>query len=223
MQVAEAHKAAGRFHGAEEHESGQRRTRHRQAQRLAVGEAARRLALLRRRRFRAPPDRQRQKQRQRQRELNRRDDAVGAAPARAAGELEGEDHRPRRRADAPEAVQPAHVARRVVQRDEVVQRRVDAARAEAERDGAEENRPRAGRERNAQQACGGHQHADGRHPAHAEAGDQAVRREAGHDRPRGDDHGNVSRERQRHAQFARMAGQALPSTESGSPRLMNAM
>ena len=71
------------------------------------------------------PQRQAEYQHSRQDDLQNRDDAVAALPG-AARQRPAHDDRAARRADAPHAVEPAHVAALIVQGHIVVQRGVHA-------------------------------------------------------------------------------------------------
>ena len=67
-------------------------------------------------------------------DLNDRNAAVAAVPRATARDDRAHDIRPGRRADAPHAVQPAHVLTLIVQGDIVIERRIHASCAEPIRD-----------------------------------------------------------------------------------------
>lgn len=86
------------------------------------------------------PHRQRHEQKRRNTELHERHGAVAVVPCpvrqRPAHNKRADD-----RTDAPEAVQPAHVACLIMQRHIVIERRVDRARTETVRHGEGEQHP----------------------------------------------------------------------------------
>ena len=145
------------------------------------------------------PERQAEEQDGRKHQLHQSDGPITGVPAVPGGEHRAHDGRPHRRADAPHAVQPAHMPAGIMEGDIVVQRRVDAARAKPVRDRAEAQHRIAAAEGKTEERRAGHRHADRRDPARAETPCQTVAEQARDDRADGDDHENEARGRQRRA------------------------
>ncbi|MPN15371.1 hypothetical protein SDC9_162702 [bioreactor metagenome] len=116
-------------------------------------------------------------------------------------EIVGHNQRADRRANAPAAMQKAHVARLVVQRDVVVQRRVNRARAESQRNGEQQQKDEVLRVGKPKQRRRRHQHADRRHSARSEPANGAHGEQAGHHRARRNEDGNQPRVGDGHAQL----------------------
>ena len=106
------------------------------------------------------------------------DGKIPFAPAALASQKQGEDGRPSRGADAPETVQPAHVAGGVVQGDIIVQGGVHRAGAKAQGHGQQAQPPKTGSQRETQQRGGRHAYADGRKFARAQAPHKPIRQQA---------------------------------------------
>ena len=138
------------------------------------------------------PQRQAEQQQRRQHKLQNGHYAVAVLPG-AARQRPAHDDRAARRADAPHAVQPAHVAAFVVQGHIIVQRGVDAARAEAIRDRPQAELPELGAGGKTEQCHSGCGDAERRDLARAQLAVEAVAGKAGDDRPDGDDHGHAAR------------------------------
>ena len=98
-------------------------------------------------------------------------------------------------------MQPAHMARGIVQRDEVVQRRVDRARAETVGDRPQAELDGRAAERKAEERRGRHGHADRRDQRGAEAPGHPLGQKARDDGPGGDDHGDHACERELRAEI----------------------
>lgn len=156
-------------------------------------------AALRRAAVGRPPEGKTEEQNGREYQLDQPDAAVAGVPAVPGSEHRAHDDRPHRRADAPHAVQPAHMPAGIMEGDIVVQRRVDAARAKPVRDRPEAEHRIAAAEGKAEERRAGHRHADRRDPARAETPRQPVAEQARDDRADGDDHENEARGRQRRA------------------------
>ena len=163
------------------------------------------------------PERQAEKEHRHERELNIGDDAVSARPARRPREARAHDERTDDRADAPEAVQPAHVAGFIVQRDVVVERSVHAARAQPVRHGEHAQNPEGVRKGKADHRARRQQHADDGDDARSELSGEEVGRKAGYDRTRGDDHRHRPHRRERRAEFDVHHGPSRPEQGIGKP------
>lgn len=137
-----------------------------------------------------PPQREAHEEDEGEDRLGDADDEVRARPAQAGGDGVAHDERADGGPDAPEAVQPVHVARRVVQGDVVVEGGIHRARAESVGDRPEAEHPELPRSGEAEQGGGGHRDADGGDQARAEAAGEALGREARQDRAARDDHGD---------------------------------
>ena len=105
------------------------------------------------------------------------------------------------RADAPEAVQPTHVARGIVHGDIVVQRRVDRARAEAVGHGPHAEQREFCRAGKAEQRRRGQKHAGRRDLTRAEPLYHALGQQAGQDRTAGDNHGDDADRGKRYTEY----------------------
>ena len=163
-----------------------------QSQRLAGGVGLGRRAVL--------PDRKAQQQHRRQHHLDRGDDPVASRPVQAAGEGKAHDVRAYRSADAPAAVEPAHVPALKVEGGVIVQSRVHAARPQAVGDGPKAKEQEAVAEGEPKQGHSGG--GDGEHgdfPGAQPLG-QPVRHQTRHDRAGADDHGHDPGVRERHSQ-----------------------
>jgi len=131
---------------------------------------------------------QRNEQEQGDAQLDKADDAVSAVPNRSAESVthhERADDRPH----APETMQPAHMFRRIVERDVVVQRGVDGARPQTVGHGEDDKHPESVRKGKTEQGDGREEHADHGYDAGAELSDELVGQKAGHDRAARYDHG----------------------------------
>lgn len=113
------------------------------------------------------PHRQGHEQEYRYRELYRADNAAAAVPCSVCQRI-AHDERADYRSDAPEAVQPAHVLRLVVQGDIVVERRVYRARSEPVRHGENNKHPEAARKRETEHRDDRQEHAHHRDYPRAE-------------------------------------------------------
>ena len=138
------------------------------------------------------PQRQAEQQQRRQHKLQNGHYAVAVLPG-TARQRPAHDDRAARRADAPHAVQPAHVAAFVVQGHIIVQRGVHTAGAQAIRHSPQAKLPELRAGRKPKQRHGGGGDAERCDPAGAELIVEPVAGQAGHDGPDGDDHGHAAR------------------------------
>jgi len=120
------------------------------------------------------PYRQRQKKCCGQDDLQERDAAVAHFPTPILGQAETHDIGADGNAYAPKGVEPAHVPGGVVQSHIVIQRRIHSAGAEAVGNRPQAEHPEVGRQRKAQQRCGGKTDADGSDQAGAQPPDDPV-------------------------------------------------
>ena len=111
-------------------------------------------------------------------------------PAQGSGERPAHHERSHARADAPAAVQPAHVSRAVIERDVIVERGVDGARAQAIGDGDEAQLPKRVRGGKAQNRAGGEGHGEGGELARAQPVHELCGEERRRDRAAADDDGD---------------------------------
>ena len=146
------------------------------------------------------PQRQAEQQQRRQHKLQNGHYAVAVLPG-AARQRPAHDDRAASRADAPHAVQPAHVAAFIVQGHIIVQRGVHTARAEAIRDRPQAELPELGAGGKTEQCHSGCGDAERRDLARAQLAVEAVAGKAGDDRPGGDDHGHTARPRHARAKL----------------------
>ena len=130
------------------------------------------------------PHRQGHEQEYRYGELYRADNAVAAVPCLIRQRI-AHDERADYRPDAPEAVQPAHVLRLVVQGNIVVERRVYRARSEPVRHGENDKHPETARKREAEQRDNRKEHAHHRDYPRAELSVEPIRHQARHYRSAG--------------------------------------
>ena len=135
---------------------------------------------------------------------------VADRPVHSMGQRGTHDHGAHHGADAPHAVQPAHMAASVVQGNVVVQGCVHAAGTQPVGDGPQAEHPELCGEGKPEQRCGGHAHADGRDPAGAEGPGQPVALQAGKDRAQRDDHGKDTRAGHRDPQLRVHGGPGRP-------------
>ena len=138
------------------------------------------------------PQRQAEQQQRRQHKLQNGHYAVAVLPG-AARQRPAHDDRAARCADAPHAVQPAHVAAFIVQGHIIVQRGVHTAGAQAIRHSPQAKLPELRAGRKPKQRHGGGGDAERCDPAGAELIVKPVAGQAGHDGPDGDDHGHAAR------------------------------
>ena len=135
---------------------------------------------------------------------------VADRPVHSMGQRRAHDHGAHHGADAPHAVQPAHMAASVVQGNVVVQGCVHAAGTQPVGDGPQAEHPELCGDGKPEQRCGGHAHADGRDPAGAEGPGQPVALQAGKDRAQRDDHGKDTRAGHRDPQLRVHGGPGRP-------------
>lgn len=164
------------------------------------------------------PQRQAQRDRGHERHLHHAHHAVASRPAGGARHLPGHDHGSAGRADAPAAVQPVHVARRVVRRHKRVQRRVHGAGAQAVRDGPEHQLPQRRARGEAKQRHGRHGHGRGGEPARPQAPHEPVGHEARHYGPQADDNRYGASERHGGAQVRVHGGPGGAQKAVGEPK-----
>ena len=138
------------------------------------------------------PQRQAEQQQRRQHKLQNGHYAVAVLPG-ATRQRPAHDDRAARRADAPHAVQPAHVAAFIVQGHIIVQRGVHTAGTQAIRYSPQAKLPELRAGRKPKQRHGGGGDAERCDPAGAELIVEPVAGQAGHDGPDGDDHGHAAR------------------------------
>ena len=138
------------------------------------------------------PQRQAEQQQRRQHKLQNGHYAVAVLPG-AARQRPAHDDGAARRADAPHAVQPAHVAAFIVQGHIIVQRGVHTAGTQAIRYSPQAELPELRAGRKPKQRHGGGGNAERCDPAGAELIVEPVAGQAGHDGPDGDDHGHAAR------------------------------
>ena len=151
------------------------------------------------------PQRQAENNDGRQRHLQHRNNAVAALPT-AVGQRPAHNDRPAAGAQAPHAVQPAHVAALVMQGNVVVEGGIHAARAQAVGHGPQAKLPERRAGGKAKQRRSRHAHANGRDPAGSKPGGEGVAGQAGHYCTGGDDHGDHARPGQARAQAQVHAG-----------------
>ena len=136
------------------------------------------------------PQREGEEKDQGQHHLYACDGLISAVPAKASGDCPTHDHRSDACADAPHTVKPAHMARRIMKCDKIIQRGVHAAGAEAIRNRPEAQHPERMADGKTKQRGGGHQNAERGDSSGAQLPGQPVAGKAGHNRTAGDDHGN---------------------------------
>lgn len=134
------------------------------------------------------PHRQGHEQEYRYRELYRADNAAAAVPCSVCQRI-AHDERADYRSDAPEAVQPTHVLRLVVQGDIVVERRVYRARSEPVRHGENNKHPEAARKGETEHRDDRQEHAHHRDYPRAELSVEPIRHQTRHNRSAGYGHG----------------------------------
>ena len=107
----------------------------------------------------------------------------------------GDNHRPDGGANAPKAVQPAHVLRLIMQRHKVVQRHIRHACGKPHGERAEKQPRHTGRKRKAEKRAAGHQRTDDRYLCNTEPAHDAVGQNAGDHRAGGHGHGEITHQR----------------------------
>ena len=138
----------------------------------------------------SPPQGQADQQHAGQRQLDQRHGAVACVPASAPGQHAAHQIRAQRRAHAPHAVQPAHVAAGVVQGHVVVQRRVHTARPQTVGHGPQAQHPEGGTGGKSQQGRRRDGHAEHRHLPRPQCAAHPLAEQAGHHGAQRDDHGH---------------------------------
>ena len=146
------------------------------------------------------PHGKRHEQEHRNGQLEAPHDAVAVVPRPICQRI-AHDKRTDDRSNAPEAVQPAHMLRLVVQRHIVVERRVDGARAQPIGDGERDQHPEAAGNREAEQRKHRQKHAAHGHDLRPEPPGEPVGKQARHDRSAGNNHGHDAHIRYRHAKL----------------------
>ena len=135
----------------------------------------------------ALPNGKGQQQNQNEKELESRDGPITAAPAPVVEENR-HDSGSGRRADAPEAVQPIHMAGLIMQGNIVVQPGINRACSQAERNGEKEQKNQGTGKGEAQQRKGSEKRAQKRDHSGAEAAQQTAAVQAGNNCAGGNRH-----------------------------------
>ena len=124
--------------------------------------------------------------------------AVAALPA--ALQADADDIRAEHTADAPEAVQPVHVPRGIMHRDIMIECRVNGTCTEAVRNRKDAQRGEFPRNGKAEECSSGQQDTEKGDSPRFERPEQSAGKQAGNDRPAGDDRGEDARTGHRNMQ-----------------------
>ena len=144
------------------------------------------------------PQRQAEDQNQGQKELENRNDPVAGVPAHASGQGKSHDIRSSGGANAPHAVEPAHMPAFVMERYIVVQRGVHASGSQTVGNGPQAEHPERGTDRKTKEGRGSDPYADCRHLSRSQLPGKPVALQAGDNGTQGNNHGQDPRIGDRH-------------------------